>query len=108
MVNMMKIMKQAAAMRENLGKVQADLARKNDGIFQRGWHGDGDSQRGRDDCLDPYRSETGRSLRRGHASGYRACGREWRDSNGQGYGRAGNVEVDGGAWNSGCDTRFAL
>jgi nucleoid-associated protein EbfC len=28
MVNMMKIMKQAAAMRENLGKVQADLAEK--------------------------------------------------------------------------------
>ena len=28
MVNMMKIMKQAAAMKENLGKVQADLAEK--------------------------------------------------------------------------------
>ena len=28
MVNMMKLMKQAAAMKENLGKVQADLAEK--------------------------------------------------------------------------------
>ena len=100
MVNMMKMMKQAAAMQENLGKVQAELAQRKvefssgGGMVTVTASGDGNDRR------HPHRSEARGSVRCGHASGYRSCGREWRDSDRQGYGRAGNVEADGGAWHS--------